>query len=48
MSLSGLSVISRCPKTRQQDGVGRPVMLDSLTPSDNVSDGMSDGILSGW
>src|SRR6185295_4943180 len=42
-SLGGLSVISRCPRTRQQDGYGRPVTLDSLTPSDNA-DGKSDGI----
>jgi hypothetical protein len=30
-SLSGLSMISRCPRTRQQDGYARPVMMDSLT-----------------
>ena len=42
-SLTGLSMISRCPRTRQQDGIGRPVALDSLTPSDNP-DGQSDGI----
>jgi RHS repeat-associated protein len=42
-SLGGLSMISRCPRTRQQDGYGRPVMLDSLTPSNNP-DGQSDGI----
>ena len=41
--LGGLSMISRCPRTRQQDGYGRPVMLDSLTPSNNP-DGKSDGI----
>ena len=34
-SLTGLSTISRCPRTRQQDGFGRPVMLDLLDPSQN-------------
>ena len=45
-SLSGLSAISRCPKTRQQDGIGRPVMLDSLDPalSPGSLDGQTDGI----
>jgi RHS repeat-associated protein len=42
-ALSGLSAISRCPRTRQQDGYGRPVMLDSLTASANA-DKLSDGI----
>jgi RHS repeat-associated protein len=42
-ALSGLSRIARCPRTRQQDGYGRPVTLDSLNPSQN-SDGLSDGI----
>ena len=42
-SLTGLSRITRCPRTRQQDGYGRPVMLDSLTPTTNP-DGLSDGI----
>jgi len=42
-SLTGLSMITRCPRTMQQDGYGRPVMSDSLTPSDNP-DGKSDGI----
>ena len=41
--MGGLSMISRCPRTRQQDGYARPVMLDSLTPSSNP-DGKSDGI----
>ena len=35
-SLTGLSTISRCPRTRQQDGFGRPVMLDLLDPSQNA------------
>jgi RHS repeat-associated protein len=42
-SLGGLSAIGRCPRTRQQDGYGRPVMLDSLTASNNP-DNKSDGI----
>ena len=42
-NLSGLSTISRCPRTRQQDGFGRPVMLDSLDPSQNA-DKETDGI----
>ena len=42
-NLTGSSMITRCPRTRQQDGYGRPVMLDSLTPSTNP-DGRSDGI----
>jgi RHS repeat-associated protein len=42
-NLTGLSEISRCPRTRQQDGFGRPVMLDSLTPSEN-RDRESDGL----
>jgi RHS repeat-associated protein len=32
-TLNGLSTITRCPRTRQQDGYGRPVMMDSLTPA---------------
>jgi hypothetical protein len=42
-SLTGLSTISRCPRTRQQDGYGRPVMLDPLNPAD-TADGKTDGI----
>jgi RHS repeat-associated protein len=44
-SLGGLSMISRCPRTRQQDGYGRPVMLDSLTdPTNNQPDHQTDGL----
>jgi RHS repeat-associated protein len=43
-SLSGLSMITRCPRTRQQDGYGRPVMIDSLSDPSSNSDGRSDGI----
>ena len=42
-SLAGLSTITRCPRTRQQDGYGRPVTGDSLNPNDNP-DHRSDGI----
>jgi len=43
--LTGLSMITRCPRTRQQDGYGRPVMLDSLTdPQSNAVDHLTDGI----
>jgi len=42
-SLSGLSAITRCPRTRQQDGYGRPVLLDSLNASE-TKDKLSDGI----
>ena len=41
-SLSGLSTIGRCPRTRQQDGYARPVMLDSITGPN--PDGLTDGI----
>jgi RHS repeat-associated protein len=43
-SLSGLSRIARCPRTRQQDGYGRPVMIDSLSDPSSNPDGRSDGI----
>ena len=42
--LSGLSMIARCPRTRQQDGYGRPVMMDSLTQPQINSDSHTDGI----
>lgn len=41
-SLSGLSAITRCPRTRQQDGYGRAVMLDLLDGPN--PDGRTDGI----
>jgi RHS repeat-associated protein len=43
-SLGGLSMITRCPRTRQQDGYGRPVMMDSLTDAQNNQDGKTDGV----
>jgi RHS repeat-associated protein len=43
-SLGGLSVITRCPRTRQQDGFGRPVMMDSLTDAQINQDHKTDGI----
>jgi RHS repeat-associated protein len=42
-SLSGLSTITRCPRTRQQDGYGRPVTMDSLNAASNP-DNKSDGL----
>jgi probable HAF family extracellular repeat protein len=42
-ALTGLSMITRCPRTRQQDGYARPVMLDSMDPVNN-EDGESDGM----
>jgi RHS repeat-associated protein len=42
--LGGLSMITRCPRTRQQDGYGRPVMMDSLTQPQTNTDQLSDGI----
>ncbi len=43
-ALAGLSMISRCPRTRQQDGYGRAVALDSLTNPGINSDGKTDGV----
>ena len=43
-SLGGLSMITRCPRTRQQDGFGRPVMMDSLTNAQTNQDGKTDGV----
>ncbi|MEP6652282.1 MAG: RHS repeat-associated core domain-containing protein [Myxococcales bacterium] len=42
--LGGLSMISRCPRTRQQEGSARPVMLDSLDNPTANSDGLSDAV----
>ena len=41
-SLTGLSIIHKCPRTKQQDGVARPVMMDAdpTLTSGNTSDGI--------
>jgi hypothetical protein len=39
-SLSGLSMIYRCPKTRLQDGHAKTVALDSVAVTDDAGDGV--------
>jgi RHS repeat-associated protein len=41
--LTGLSMIYRCPKTRVQDGVTRPVQMDSLNDSNDTVDQLVSG-----
>ncbi len=43
-SLGGLSMITRCPRTRQQDGFARPVTMDSLTNTQSNEGHKTDGI----
>jgi hypothetical protein len=39
-SLSGLSIIYRCPKTKTQDGYAKPVSMESASVADDASDGV--------
>jgi RHS repeat-associated protein len=41
--LSGLSMIHRCPKTRVQDGIARPIQMDDMSNPNNTDGICLDG-----